>query len=503
MRRSALYTALAVPPLLLAAACGGGGGATSTGEPDPEAVVVIGSQNEPTSLDSNVGGSSGLSEVLLRNVYEGLVALDDEGEIVPALAESWDVSEDGLDYTFHLAPDVTFHDGTEFSADDVVWSIERTIAPDSVNPKKQSLAGITSVTAEDPDTVAVSLGERSNEFLFGLTTSAGLIFQEDAADLAEQAVGTGPFTFDEWKRGDSITLSRYPDYWGETAASASVVFRYFDDATAMSNALQGGQVDLLASVPSPELLAAFEGNPQFVITEGASNTKTLLAFNNEREPLTDSRVRRALRAAIDHQAVLDAVWDGYGQLIGSGIPPTDPWYEDLTANVAHDPELARELLAEAGHEDGLTLSLDVPSEDKLLTVAQLVQDQLAEVGVTVDLNAIEGATWYDKVFTQVDYDLTIQNHVNPHDVFWYANPDFYWRYDDPQVQEWVAQADVAETEEERVELLRQVGERISEEAASDWLFLNPLVRVARDGVTGYPETALADSLYLPEITKAG
>ncbi|AOS64684.1 ABC transporter substrate-binding protein [Actinoalloteichus hymeniacidonis] len=502
MRRSALYLALALPPLLLAAACGGGTTA-STGEPDPEAIVVIGSQNEPTSLDNNVGGSSGLSEVLLRNVYEGLVALDDEGEIVPALAESWDISEDGRDYTFHLATDVTFHDGSEFDATDAVWSIERTIAPDSVNPKKQSLAGITSVTAPDENTVEISLADRSNEFLFGLTTSAGLIFPEDATDVAEQAVGTGPFTLDEWKRGDSITLSRYAEYWGEPAASAGVVFRYFDDATAMSNALQGGQVDLLASVPSPELLAAFEGNPQYQVTEGASNTKTLLAFNNEREPLTDPRVRRGLRAAIDHQAVLDAVWDGYGELIGSGIPPTDPWYEDLTANIEHDPEQARELLADAGFEDGLTLSLDVPSEDKLLTVAQLVQDQLAAVDVTVELNTIESATWYDKVFTQVDYDLTIQNHVNPHDVFWYANPDFYWRYDDPQVQEWVAQADVAETEQERVELLRQVGERISEEAASDWLFLNPLVRVARQGIEGYPQTALADSLYLPEITKAG
>lgn len=501
-RRAPLGAALAVAAALALAACGSGSGSggdssAASGTPDASAEIVIGSTNEPTGLVRNVGGSSGVSQTMTRNVFEGLTSVDVDGQVVPTLAESWDVSEDGLTYTFHLQPDVTFHDGTPLTADDVVWSISEAIGPESKSARKSDLLVIQHATAVDDATVELDLARPSQGLTFYLASVT--IVQDGDKELTSDN-GTGPYRFVEWVQGDHLTIEKYDGYWGEPAKNAGVTFRFFQDTTALNNALLTGDLDLVIAEDSPDQLVQFEDNPDFTITEGTSTTKQIWAFNDREAPFSDVRVRQALYKAIDREAILSAVWDGYGQVIGSMVPPTDPWFVDQADVHGYDPEAAQALLDEAGVTD-LEISVDYIPDDTTEAILALLTKNLAAVGVTLTPNPIDDATWYQKVYTDHDFETTLMGHVNPRDVLWYANPDFYWGYDNPQVQEWVAQADEASTEAEQVDLLKQVNETIGEEAASAWLYLDPQIRVARSDVTGFPVDQVTESFYVADIVR--
>ncbi|WP_413451330.1 ABC transporter substrate-binding protein [Georgenia phoenicis] len=476
-------------------ACSGGedtGGATAA-----EEEIVIGSTNEPTSLERNVGGSSGVSQTMTRNVYEGLTAIDVDGEIVPTLAESWDVSEDGLTYTFDLREGVTFHDGTPFTADDAVWSLSEIISEESVAARKSDLAVMDQITAVDEQTLEVVLSQPSRSLLFNLA-AVTIVKEGDTENTSDN--GTGPYRFVEWAQGDYLTIERNDDYWGAAAANPGVTFQFFTDTTAMNNALATGGLDLVIAEDSPDQLVQFEDNPDFTISEGTSTTKYLWAFNDAEAPFDDVRVRQGLYRAIDREAILDAVWAGRGQVIGSMVPPTDPWFTDLSGVHAHDPAGAQALLAEAGVED-LTITLDYVAGDTEGTIAQLLQSDLAEIGVTLELNPIDDATWYQRIYTDHDFETTLMGHVNPRDIFWYANPDFYWGYDSAEFQELVAASEAAGSDEEQTELLRQANELMAQDAASAWLYLEPQIRVAAAGITGFPVDQATESFYVADITR--
>ncbi|WP_324650584.1 ABC transporter substrate-binding protein [Georgenia sp. H159] len=490
----------AVSALALAACSGGdggdsGGGSGSTTAAETE--VIIGSTNEPTGLQRNVGGSSGVRQTMTRNVYEGLAAIDVDGEIIPALAESWEVSEDGLTYTFDLREDVTFHDGTPFTSADAVWSLSEIISEESVAARKSDLSVMEEITAPDDHTLEVVLSRPSRSLIFHLAGET-IVKEGDTEHTADN--GTGPYRFVEWTQGDHLTIERYDDYWGEPASNPGATFQFFTDTTAMNNALATGGLDLVIAEDSPDQLAQFEGNPGFTISEGTSTTKWLWAFNDDEAPFDDVRVRQGLYRAVDRDAVLDAVWAGRGQVIGSMVPPTDPWFTDLSDVHAHDPESARELLAEAGAED-LTITLDYVAGDTEATIAQLLQSDLADVGVTLELNPIDDATWYQRIYTDHDFETTLMGHVNPRDVFWYANPEFYWGYDSAEFQELVAASEAAGSDEEQTALLREANELMAQDAASAWLYLEPQIRVAAAGVTGYPVDQATESFYVADITR--
>ena len=490
-------TLLAAASLGLAACSGGGGGAGGGASAPAEEEIVIGSTNEPTGMQRNVGGSSGISQTMTRNVYEGLTSIDVDGEIIPTLAEEWEVSDDGLTYTFDLREDVTFHDGTAFTADDAVWSLSEVISEDSVAARKSDLIVMDEITALDDHTLEVVLSQPSRSLLFNLA-GVTIVKEGDTENTSDN--GTGPYRFVEWAQGDYLTIERNDDYWGEPASNPGVTFQFFTDTTAMNNALATGALDLVIAEDSPDQLAQFEDNPAFTISEGTSTTKYLWAFSNDEAPFDDVRVRQGLYRAIDRDAILDAVWAGRGQVIGSMVPPTDPWYTDLSDVHAYDPGSAQELLAEAGVED-LTITLDYVAGDTEATIAQLLQADLAAVGVTLELNPIDDATWYQRVYTDHDFATTLMGHVNPRDIFWYANPDFYWGYDSAEFQELVAASEAAGSDEEQANLLRQANELMAQDAASAWLYLEPQIRVAAAGVTGFPVDQATESFYVADITR--
>jgi peptide/nickel transport system substrate-binding protein len=491
MKKPLAFVALTVAASLALAGCAAGGPSSGSSG----SAIEIGSLYEPQNLSNVAGGGQGVTEAFNGNVYEGLFRLTDDGAVEPLLAESDTVSEDGLTYTFTLRDGVTFHSGADLTSADVKSSIEAVLADDSQSARKSSFSDIVSIETPDDATVVVTLGARSISFVYNL--SYVWIVGPDASETAED--GTGPYTLGDWKRGSSLSLESFDGYWGDAPKSDEVVFDYFTDATALSNALLTGQVDIVTSVQSPDTLAQFTDNADFAVSDGQSTTKELLAFNDRVAPFDNVDIRKAVYSAIDTKKLLNSIWGDYGTLVGSMVPPSDPWYEDLTDVNPYDPALAKQLLASGGQPDGFEFTLDTPTYDPHPAVAEFVKSELAKVGITVTINPISADEWYSKVYKAQDFTATLQEHVNDRDVVWYGNPDFYWGYDNPQVTAWVAEAEASATTDEQTAKLKQVNEQIAADAASVWLYLYPQIVVASSDVSGYPVNGLNSQFFVYDI----
>ncbi|HEY6738374.1 MAG TPA: ABC transporter substrate-binding protein, partial [Actinopolymorphaceae bacterium] len=429
-RRTTMIAGLAAVAAVVGCSAGSGG--------DPAAPKTqelrVGIVAEPRSLDFTQDDGAAIPQALLVNVYEGLVELTPEGEIVPALAKSWKISDDRKVYTFELHDNVRFSNGAKFTAEDAVFSINR-VKTDWKPAVKAGMDVVDTAEAVDDDTLRVTLKQPSNSWLFSMTTRIGAIFSRTGVDdLATEPVGTGPFVVQRWQRGSQMVLTANEKYWGKRPPLDKVTMRYFKDPTAMNSAMRSGGIDVISSVQAPESLSQFRDESKYQIIEGTTNGEVVLSFNHSSEPLKDKRVRQAIKYALDHEAILDTAWAGHGELIGSMVPPTDPWYEDLTGLYPHDPAKARALLAQAGRSN-LTLRLRIPNLPYAVASAQVVQSQLRDVGIEAKIEELEFPDrWLDEVFSKADYDLSIISHVEPRDITRWADSGYYWRYDNPQVR---------------------------------------------------------------------
>ncbi len=503
--------ALAVVGLVGLAACSAGSSGEPSGPPTSGPTgatnesLVLGLIAEPATLDFTQDSGAAIPQALLVNVYEGLVKLDQNGDIVPSLATDWTVSDDGLTYTFNLVEGATFTSGEPFAAEDAVFSIQR-VQTDWTVALKSAMDVVERAEAASPTQLVVTLKSPSNNWLYNMTTRVGAMFSRTGVDdLANTPIGTGPYEFTKWNRGDSIVLTRNAGYWGEAPYFNEVTLRYFDDPTALNSALLTGTIDVITTVQAPEGLAQFDGHDELQIIEGTTNGEVLLSFNHRSAPLKDLQVRQAIRMAIDHQALVDTCWAGRGQLIGSHVPPTDPWFEDLTGVAPYDPDQARQLLEAAGQTD-LTLRLRLPSLPYATSCGQVVASQLEDVGITVDVDTLEfPAQWLAQVFDPDgphDFDMSIVAHVEPRDIPpIFGNPDYYLGYDNPEVRQLLADAD-AGTPEEQITDMKAVARMISEDAAGDWLFLLPNLVVADADITGLPENAIGEALDLTLLARS-
>ncbi|MEV4666957.1 ABC transporter substrate-binding protein [Microbacterium sp. LWO12-1.2] len=494
-RRLALISALAATAVILSACSGTPEpAATSTSAPDPDAILQVGLVLEPTNLDIRHTSGAAIEQILIDNIYEGLVTRTQENEIEGRLASDYKVSDDGLTYTFTLNDGITFHDGTALTSADVVASYE-TVRTDATVQGNAEFASVASITAPDATTVEIVLSEPNQNFLFALTGPAGLVFKtdDDATDLKTAENGTGPFTLTRWNKGSTITFARNDDYWGEKAGVAEVEFQYIPDFTAGVNAALAGDVQVLTAV-DPNLASQLEAD--FTLTKGRTTDKATLAFNNKKAPLDDVRVREALRLAIDHDALIEAV--GAGTTLYGPIPELDPGYEDLSDVISYDPEKAKELLAEAGQED-LELTLTIPSFYGT-TVPKVLISDFNKVGVTLKVNSVEFPTWLEDVYTNHDYDLSFVLHVEPRDFGNFANPDYYFGYDNAEVQDLYSQAQAEVDPDKSAELLAKAARIVSEDHAADWLYNGETITAVSPTVSGFPEDSINSRINLADVT---
>ena len=502
-RTTLLASAALLASALILSACTGGAETTdpttapsATGKPDADGTLVVGLVLEPDNLDIRLTSGAALEQVLIDNVYQGLVTRDQENKVVASLAKDWEISPDGLTYTFTIEEGVTFHDGAPLTSADAVDSLTA-VKNDATFQGNGDLAAVATIAAPDPATVVLTLTQPDGDLLFKLTGRAGLVLKlGDTTDRNTAAIGTGPFTLGEWRQGDSIVLERYETYWGEPAGVAEVVLNYIPDFTAGVNAALDGSVDVLTAV-DPTLASQLEGVDGFTLTRGLTTDKGTLAFNQSKAPLDDARVREALRLAIDREALL-AARGGDGKSQFGPIPELDPGYEDLSDVVSFDVEKAKSLLEEAGVKD-LELTLTIPSFYGT-TIPTFLVSAYDAIGVTLKVESVEFSEWLEKVYTNKDYDLSFVLHVEARDFGNWANPEYYFTYDNAEVQK-LYQESLTTTDADKAEsLLAEAAAIVASDHAADWLYNAETITAVGSNVSGFPVNSINVRLNLAGVT---
>lgn len=500
-KKSSLSLAAMLAATLALTSCSAGAGESGGGNTDTDKTsVTVALTGPPVNLDFTTTAGSAIPQALMANVYEGLVQINQDGELEALLAESWTVSDDRKTYNFKLQPGVKFSNGADFTAEDVKFSIERVKSDAWTSSVKDKMNVVDSVSVVSDTEVKVVLAQPSNAWLYDMATRVGAMFDESGIDdLATTAIGTGPFTVESWKPNESMAVAAREDYWGEAPKVKTATLKYFADVTATTNALQSGDVDVVYNMQAPDLLSTFEGKPEYQILDGTSTGEIILSMNNRVAPFNDVKVRQAVMHAIDREAVMNAAWNGKGTLVGGPVPPTDPYYEDLNAVYPFDPVKAKALLKEAGAEN-VNITFTVPTRPYATAISEIVVAQLKDVGINATIESSEfPAVWLDKVFTKHDFQMSIILAVEPRDVLTIFNdPNYYIGYDNSKIKDEAAAADMAD-EAGYIEGMKSVVRTIVDDAASDTLFGFPNTVLAKSEVTGIPANAVSEGLDLSTI----
>jgi peptide/nickel transport system substrate-binding protein len=385
---------------------GGQGNNGKTGEPVKGGEITVGiAQDLDDSLDPHQTVAAGTREVLF-NIFEGLVKPNSDGEMIPAVAEKYTLSEDGTTYTFTLREGVKFHNGQTVTAEDVVYSINRCAAvPEGQEkPLVAAFSAVKSVEALDEKTVAVTIAQRDLEFISYMTAA---IIPADYENQDTAPVGTGPFRFVSRTPQQDFVMERFEDYWGAPAWLDKVTYKICENADALVMNLNGGSIDLCAHLTSAQ---ASQLNQSFQVLEGTMNLVQAIYLNNQAKPFDNQMVRQALCYAIDRQGIMDMVADGHGTAVGSSIYPafTKYFLPELVDKYPHDVAKAKELLTQAGYPDGFDMTISVPNNyQPHMDTAEVVAEQLREAGINVTIQPVEWSTWLDTIYNGRQFQATV------------------------------------------------------------------------------------------------
>ncbi|ESX50296.1 ABC transporter substrate-binding protein [Mesorhizobium sp. C416B] len=451
--------------------------------------LVIGITLEPPHLDPTAGAAAAIDEVLYANVFEGLTRIGPNGEVLPDLAESWAISDDGKVYTFKLHTGVKFHDGSDFDAGDVKFSLDRARADNSVNAQKVLFASIDTVEVVDPTTVKVTLKNPQGSFLYNLGWGDAVIVAPESADTnKEKPIGTGPFKFQSWAKGSSITLVKSDTYWGAPVFLDKAEFRIVPDAAAAVPALLSGDIQAFPFF-DPDSVAQVKDDPRFKVVIGSTEGETILAINNKKPPFDKLEVRQAIAFALDRKAIIDGASAGLGVPIGSHMSPASKAYVDLTGLYPHNVDKAKELLKQAGLENGFKAMLKLPPPSYARLGGEIIASQLRDVGIDLEIIPVEWAQWLDQVFTKKDYDLTIVSHTEPNDIDIYSRKDYYFNYDNPAFDKIIAELNLTSDDAKRNTLLGEAQKILADDAVVGFLYELPKVGVWDAKLQGLWENA--------------
>jgi peptide/nickel transport system substrate-binding protein len=447
-------------------------------------VLAMGLEPSP-GLDPTGGAASSIAEVTLYNIYETLTKIHPDGSVTPLLAESWEVSPDLTTYTFKLKRGVKFQNGEPFNAQTVKFAFDRAGAEKSTNKDKRTFAALTT-RAVDEHTVVILTREIDPDFPFLLGQATAVIVEPKSADSnMTKPVGTGPYVLENWVKGSSITLKKWPGYRNAGAIQLNrATFRFIPDAAAQVAALLAGDVDAFPRV-TPRSVEQFKSNPKFQVVVSGSRAKTILAINNRKKPFDDVRVRRAVAMAIDRKAVIQGAGDGYGAPIGSHYPPSAPGYVDTTGVNPYNPERARALLKEAGVTTPLEVTITLPPPPYARQGGEVIASQLAKIGINAKLQNVEWAQWLSNTYGGAhNYDMTIISHVEPFDLGNFAKADYYWNYQSPKFNDLYTKYKTTANAKDRARLLGDIQKQIAGDSVHAFLYQPQWVTVASRNVKG-------------------
>ena len=503
MKRGLLFSVFTLVALGL-----GFGVAQDTATQDPAPVyggeMSVAITADPPGWDPTVSTSQEIARVTYHNVFEGLVRFDQTGAIVPALAGSWETSEDGLTYTFKIREGVKFHDGSDLTLDDVVAAFERAKDPDSGHTHSEYYEAIESVTAGEDNTITLQLSRPDWTLLYDLARPDSIIYPAAQAETQRsQPIGTGPFRFVDYVEGSEVRLEKFADYYLEGVPYLdAVTFEIIPDPNTRFAALQSGDIDLIGVALPPEQFMQLEGNPSLKGTQGNATTEITLALNNTRPPLDNPLVRQAVTYAIDKQQIVNGAFFGLGTVIGTHMSPVEGYYVDLNP-YPYDPEKAKELLAEAGYPDGFEIKFELPEPYNIeRRTGEVIAQQLAQIGIQTDLSVVEWGTWVQRIFLGGDYDMTIIGHSEPRDINVYGNPDYYYHYDNPEINTLLDEIEATPDEAQQTRLYQEIAKTIADDAVNVWVFSPPYLVAARSDVYGFWTDQPTPAVDMTEVYRA-
>ena len=501
---------LSVPAMMVLGAVGSAPlrAAAQDAEAKTGGTLRVGLTADPAELDPHKTSLTAAWHVL-EHVYEGLVTTNAALEPVPALAETWEISEDGLTYTFNLRQGVTFHNGREFSAEDVKYSFERILDPETASPSISDLSSIETIEAVDPATVVITLKAPDSSFLAKLMgTSIAVVPQEEVeanGDLMQVAVGTGPFQFVEYVPNSVVRLERYAEYWDEGQPYLDgLEMQIVPDNTSRTTALVTGTVDFIEYAPVQDL-PIFEADETIKIAGDQNTNIRYMAINVSREPFTDVRVRQAIAMVIDRGPIIDSAVFGAGTATNILFP--ESYWAGFPSEIPEpDIEGAKQLLAEAGYPDGFKTSILSWAQYAFLSNAAIViQEQLKQIGIEAELELQENAIYLENYFAG-NFDLSVTGtsaYVDPNDVvlanFGTGESNNGIGYSNPEMDELIAEA-MAETDQEaRAEIYKRIQEINLEDVVWVNLFIANQYEAMKEYVMGYEHIPTGSNSSFEEV----
>mgnify|MGYP000879898551 CR=1 FL=1 len=356
--------------------------------------LTIAVASDITSLDPHVGKEVA-AVVVTNNIYATLLTLDENGEVAPYVAESWNVVDDKT-IDFKIREDITFHDGSKLTAEDVAFSLNRAIESKYIS---YIINYASNAEVIDEYNVRLHLNAPYVGSLINLTVPFTAIVPKAVVEanenaLIEKPIGCGPYEFVEWEHGNYCKIKAYDGYFMDKAKTENIIFRIIPEGAQRTIALETGEVDLVYDLPVNEL-SIVKDNENLQLYSTPSLNTWYISMNNDKEPLSDIRVRQAIRYSINAQEIIDSILYGAGEVANSIVPPAATGYVEGVPAYEQDIEKAKQLLADAGYPDGLNLSLAVAEDTTRVAVCQVIQNQLAKAGINVKIDIYDSSTYYD------------------------------------------------------------------------------------------------------------
>lgn len=457
---------------------------------DIPGALVVAISSEPDNLDVHVSTASP-TFLIMENVYDTLVEPAADLSFQPALATDWEVSEDQLTWTFTLRDDVTWHNGREFTADDVVASFDR-LMDDQVAANAWRFDSVDEVAATGDHEVEFTLNRPTPNLLANVGGFKGMAIMPpelfEDGDPATEAIGTGPFSFVSYTPGDRVVLEANPDYWGEGPNVDEVVFRFMSESTVALTNLRTGDVHITNNVP-PQDIDSLQDDPEVEIGTTGSNDYWYFTCNFDREPFDNIDVRRALSFAIDREQVAQAAFFDAAVPAQSAMPPGNFWATDH-APFSYDPGQAQDLLDGAGVAD-LTVDLMVTDEfPHTIQAAQVIESQWADVGINAELRPLDFASWLDEQ-GEGNFDCFLLGWLNNLDGEYayfaqhHSEGGFNFQgYANTGVDDLLDQARETVDENERRDLYLAAAQTIIDEVSYAYLYIPEIVLAQRPQVEG-------------------
>ncbi len=379
--------------------------------------LVVRISQDMDFLDPHKALAAGTYEVMF-NVFEGLLKPTSEGKLIPAVAESFEISEDNLTYTFKLREGIKFHNGRDVQVEDIIFSLNRIGGDFPGNSVVRDLAkNIKGIKKIDDKTVAVELKEVDGTILSKFTTA---IIPRDVEDIEKTPIGTGPFKFVEYLPGQELVLEKFADYWIEGVPTIDrVEFSIIKDEQSSILSLQRGEIDLYPRLGSTHI-PSVEGTQNIIVTE--QNLMQILSLNNKVKPFDDLRVRQAIAYAMDSQEIIDTLDAGLGKPIGTNMSPVMKNYynAETEGTYTHNIDKAKALLKEAGYEDGFEFTLSLPTNYRFhADTGVIISEQLKKVGIKANLVEVEWGTWLKDIYAGRKYEGTVialDGKIEPYDI---------------------------------------------------------------------------------------